>query len=58
MLGIEDPWVVAPYLLCIASTLLCLAWGILKWNKEDPETEMDKQIQHWAEEENQVESEL
>ncbi|WP_233231568.1 symporter small accessory protein [Tichowtungia aerotolerans] len=57
MLGIKDPWVAAPYILCVLSALLCVVWGIMKWNKDDSE-EPEEEIQHWAEEENRVESEL
>ncbi len=58
MLGIEDPWVAAPYILCILSALLCVVWGILKWNKDDSTPEPDDEIKHWAEEEDRVEEEL
>ena len=34
MLGIDDPAIVAVYLLCILSTLLCVIYGIVNWNKE------------------------
>ena len=57
MMGIKDPWVIAPYLLCILSALLCLVWGILKWNKGDNE-EPEEEIKHWAEEEDRVENEF
>ncbi|MBN2702930.1 MAG: hypothetical protein JXR23_01850 [Pontiellaceae bacterium] len=58
MLGIADGWVVLVYLLCIMSTVLCLVWGIIKWNVDDPEQEPEEEIRHWAEEEDRVESEL
>ncbi len=32
MLGFGDGWVAAVYLLCLASTLLCVVYGILHWN--------------------------
>jgi len=57
MLGINDPWVAAPYLLCIISTLLCVVWGILKWNKDD-NGEPEEKIKHWAEEEDRLENEF
>lgn len=34
MLGIDDPWILGVYLLCIFSMLLCVAYGIANWNKE------------------------
>ena len=58
MLGIEDPWVITAYILCIASALFCLVWGGLKWNKDDPEPEPDEKIRQWAVEEDRVEEEL
>ena len=58
MLGIEDPWVVTAFILCIISALLCLVWGILKWNQDDPEAESEEEIRQWAEEEDRVEEEL
>ena len=58
MFGIEDGWVVLAYLLCIVSALLCLIWGMIKWNTEDSAPEPEEEIRHWAEEENRVEDEL
>jgi len=58
MLGIEDPWVVTAFILCITSALLCLVWGIIKWNQDDPDPESDEEIRLWAEEEDRVEEEL
>jgi hypothetical protein len=56
MLGIEDFWVYLVYLLCIASTLLCVIYGLINWNRGDePVRETDV---HWAEEEKKVEEEL
>ena len=58
MLGIEDPWVILAYVLCIISAMFCLIWGIVKWNKDDPDQEPEEEIRHWAEEEDRVEEEL
>ncbi|MDZ8120402.1 symporter small accessory protein [Pontiella agarivorans] len=58
MLGIEDPWVVLGYFLCIICTLICLVWGAFKWNVDDTVQEPEEEISHWAEEENRVEAEL
>ena len=56
MFGIEDKYVSAAYLLCIASSLLCIVYGLLNWNRgEEPTKEEDIQ---WAREEKQVEEEL
>ncbi len=34
VLGIDDPWIWGVYLLCILSTLLCVIYGIVNWNRE------------------------
>ncbi len=57
LLGIQDPWVWTAYLLCILSTLLCVVWGIINWNKQGSE-EPPEEVRKWAEEEDQVEQEL
>ena len=53
MLGIESKGVLAAYMLCIASTLLCVVYGLINWNKgaEQAEPEDAK----WADEEKKVE---
>ncbi|MBP7830604.1 MAG: hypothetical protein KA248_11870 [Kiritimatiellae bacterium] len=58
LLGIEDPWVWLAYILCIASTVLCVVWGVLRWNREDTVVEPEAEVRHWAEEEDKVEEEL
>jgi hypothetical protein len=32
MLGLGDGWVFLSYLLCILSAILCIVYGIVKWN--------------------------
>lgn len=56
MLGIESKGVLAAYMLCIASTLLCVVYGLINWNKgaEQAEPEDAK----WADEEKKVEEKL
>jgi hypothetical protein len=34
VLGIDDPGIWGVYLLCIFSTLLCVIYGIVNWNRE------------------------
>ena len=58
MLGIQDPWVITAFILCIVSALFCLIWGILKWNQDDPDPEPESEIKQWAQEEDRVEKEL
>ena len=44
------------YILCIASTILCVVYGLITWNKGDSEvTEEDKA---WAKEEQKIEHEF
>ncbi len=56
MLGIEDKYVSLVYLLCIASSLLCVVYGLLSWYKGADETR-EEDIR-WAQEEKKVEEEL
>lgn len=58
MLNIPDPWVFAAFALCILSSLLCVVWGILKWNEVEKRPESDDDVRRWANEENKVEQEL
>jgi hypothetical protein len=48
-LGIADPWVWLVYILCILSTLLCIVYGLMNWNKGD-EPAKPEDIE-WAKEE-------
>lgn len=34
MLGLTDPGVIAAYLLSIGSTLFCVVYGLVNWEKE------------------------
>jgi hypothetical protein len=56
MLGIEDKGVLAAYLLCIASAVLCVIYGLINWNRGEEETGPDDL--RWAAEETKVEEEL
>ena len=56
MFGIEDKCVSLVYLLCMASSLLCVVYGLINWNRgQQPVQEEDI---HWAQEEKHVEEEL
>lgn len=35
MLGIDDPQIWMAYILCILSAILCIVYGLTKWNEED-----------------------
>jgi hypothetical protein len=56
MLGIEDKGVVAVYLLCIVSAIICVVYGLINWNRGDDSIEPDDV--KWAIEEQKVEEEL
>ena len=56
MLGIEDKWVSMAYLLCLASTLLCVLYGLATWNRGDVEPR--EEDVKWAAEEKKVEEEI
>ena len=34
VIGIDDPWIWGVYLLCILSSLLCVIYGMVNWNRE------------------------
>ena len=54
LLGIQDIWVWLAYILSILSTVLCVIYGLINWNKgEEPVKPEDV---NWAKEEkNEVE---
>ena len=58
MLGIQDVWVWLAYALSILSAVLCVAWGVFNWNKDDSVREPEEEVRQWAAEENKVEDEL
>lgn len=33
ILGIDDPWIWGAYVLCILSTLQCVVYGVMYWNR-------------------------
>lgn len=44
IIGLGDTGVSLAYILCILTTLLCVVYGIINWNKP-VQAEEDKQIQ-------------
>ena len=52
MFGIADPWIALAYLLCILSSVLCVVYGLMKWNS-DGET-IDEEKAKWAKEEDEI----
>ncbi|MDX1357190.1 MAG: hypothetical protein R3232_00010 [Clostridia bacterium] len=60
MLGIPDISIFLAYILCLASALLCLVYGIVMWNKgggEDEIAEIEEE-ERWQEKENMIEEKL
>ena len=56
MLGLGDGWVLAAFIVIIASTLLCVIYGILNWNKGSNES--DPESKEWLKEEIEIEKSL
>ncbi|MCX5633874.1 MAG: hypothetical protein NTW93_09420 [Phycisphaerae bacterium] len=56
MLGLQDKWVALAYILCIASTLLCVVYGIFAWNKG--QTDVSQEDMRWAKEEKKAEKKM
>jgi len=55
MLGIDDPWIWGVYILCILSTLLCVLYGIINWNREgEQEASEIKEEAAWEESEEEM----
>ena len=58
MLGIDDLWIWGVYLLSILSTLICIVYGMLNWNKgnEVDDSEISEEI-IWEEQEDIMQKE-
>ncbi|WP_438314775.1 symporter small accessory protein [Candidatus Caldatribacterium sp. SIUC1] len=54
MLGLHDFWITLAYLLCIGSTLLCVVYGLVNWNRGGEGVKPEK-ILHWEKEEEALE---
>lgn len=56
MFGLSDPWIWSTYILCVISAGLCVAYGLVNWNKgaEEEKLQMIEEAE-WekAEETNQ-----
>lgn len=55
MFGIEDTWVALVFVLCLASSALCVIYSLLNWNTDD---EVRQEDIRWAKEEAKVEEKL
>jgi hypothetical protein len=59
MLGLGDFWVSSAFLLCILSSLLCIIYGAMNWNKGDePSKQEIEEEKKWDEEEKKIEENL
>jgi len=56
MWGIADVWGLLGYLLSIGSTVLCIVYGLIAWNRGREDVE--SQDVRWAAEEKKVEQQL
>jgi hypothetical protein len=55
MLGIEDPWIIMAYMLCVLSAVACIVYGLLNWNKgaeKEPEQITEEAV--WEEKEQNI----
>ena len=56
MLGLQDGWVAAAFVLCFVSAAVCVVYGATHWNKGDHQP--DAEDKHWAEDEEKLEQDL
>ena len=56
MLGIEDGWISAAYVLCLVSSLCCVVFGAINWNRGDEPIEPDDA--KWVQDEKKISEEL
>ena len=58
LLGMGDFSIFLVYILCIASALACVIYGIINWNKgAEPEDEIAKDVD-WEKKDNKIKEEL
>ena len=58
MLGMGDFSIFLVYILCIASALACVIYGIFNWNKgAETENELKKDME-WEEKEHEISEDL
>ncbi|AQQ09563.1 MULTISPECIES: symporter small accessory protein [Sedimentisphaera] len=55
-MGIESGFVFTGYILCIASAVLCVVYGLLNWNKGSEKVDIEDV--KWADKEKDVEKEF
>lgn len=57
MFGLEDFWIGLVYLLCILSTILCVGYGAILWNKNGDALPTHEEVE-WAKEEDKIDQEM
>lgn len=59
MLGFSDFGIALVYLLCIASTVLCVVYGFINWNRGNGKEPVDLEAaRRWNEKEQSIEENL
>ena len=57
MFGLEDFWIGLVYSLCILSTILCVIYGAVLWNKNGDAVPTQEEVE-WVEEEDKIDEEM
>ncbi len=57
MLGMGDFSIFAAYVLCVASTLACVIYGVINWNKGGDGEDLEKE-KAWEKEEHKITEDL
>ena len=59
MLGLPDFWIWSVYILCVLSTILCVAYGLFNWNNgSDGEAIKNGRVEKWEEAQKEFETNL
>ncbi len=57
ILGLADNWIFAAIALSVAITVICIFYGLIKWNS-GAETSPDSETIEWVREEDQIDEEF
>lgn len=55
-LGLADFWVFLAYVLCICSSVLCVVYGLINWNRNG--SEITPEDVAWAQDEDKLSEEM
>ena len=59
MIGIPDVWISLAYVLAVGSTLACVVYGLVNWNKgADNESAEIKEETSWEKKESEIEDNM